>query len=120
MSVGEIDEDGRMMGNYASRLKTPTFAYLRRGGFKSEFQKNGLINGQMYETISKCIYLGQKGSTEKLKRCFICQVNQRPCRQMMRYARGSKTLPETEYWGKQRIVLNINLVALQRDVLKGR
>ena len=39
---------------------------------------------------------------------------------MMRYARGSKTLSDTEYWDSPRVVLNMNVVALQRDVLKGR
>ena len=38
---------------------------------------------------------------------------------MMRYARGSRLVPGT-YWASQRVVLNINLVALQIDVLKGR
>ena len=38
----------------------------------------------------------------------------------MRYARGSKLMPDTGHWNSQKIVLNVNLVALQRDVLKGR
>ena len=38
----------------------------------------------------------------------------------MRYARGSKLVPETGYWTSQKIVVGVNLVALQRDVLKER
>ena len=34
MRKNEKDEDVRLLENYASRLKTPTFAYLRGGGFK--------------------------------------------------------------------------------------
>ena len=60
MSVNEIDEEGQLLESYASRLSMPTFAYLRRDGFESEFQNNGLINGQMHETLAKCIYVGQK------------------------------------------------------------
>ena len=116
--MGEIDDENRLLGNYASRLKTPTFAYLRSDGFKGEFQKNGLINEQMYETLSKCIYVGRKGITEELNIGFICQVNICPCRQTMRYSRGSKIAAETEHWESQRVALNINLAALQRDVLK--
>ena len=37
---------------------------------------------------------------------------------MMRYAGGSKLVPETGYWASQRVDLDINLVALQRDVLR--
>ena len=120
MSAGEIDEACKLMDIYASRLSMPTFAYLRRDGFKNGFRNNGLINGQMHETLSKCIYVGQRGSSGELNKYFICQVNMCPCRQMMRYARGSKTLSDTEYWDSPRVVLNVNVVALQRDVLKER
>ena len=61
MSVGEIDEEGKLLESYESRLAMPTFAYLRRDGFKNEFQNNGLINGQMHEALSKCIYVEQRG-----------------------------------------------------------
>ena len=39
---------------------------------------------------------------------------------MMRYARGNKTLSDTEYWDWPRVVLNMNVVVLQRDLLKER
>ena len=38
----------------------------------------------------------------------------------MRYARGSRLVPYTGYWASQKIVLCLNVVALQRDVLKER
>ena len=97
----------------------PTIAYLGRGGFKDEFQENALVNGLMRKTLSKCIYVGPSGSSEEVNQNFICQKNLRPCRQMMRYARGYKRV-ETEFWESPRIKLFLNVVALQRDVLKER
>ena len=70
----------------------PTFAYLRRDGLKDEFLENALINGQMRETLSKCIYGGPRGSSEEANHHFLCQVSKCPCRQMTRYARGSKMI----------------------------
>ena len=57
ISVSEIDEEGRPPENYASRVETPTLAYLRGGGFKGDIQNDAMANGQLYETLPKCIYM---------------------------------------------------------------
>ena len=88
--------------------------------FKSEFQNNRLLNGEMHDTLEKCIYVGQRGSSEGAGKYFICQVNKRQRRQMMRYVRGSRLSPDTKYWELPRVVMSMNVVALQRDVLKER
>ena len=110
-NVNEIDDEGKLLEIYASRLAMPTFAYLRR---------DALINGQMHEALAKCIYVGPRGSTEEANKFFICQVNMCPCRQMMRYARGSRMATETEYWNAPRFMPNMNVVSLQRDVIRER
>ena len=84
------------------------------------FQENGLIDGYTYEALSSCIYVGVRGNADEVNDGFICQVKIRPFRQMMRYARESRLVPGTGYWASQRVALNVNLVALQRDVLKER
>ena len=83
------------MEEYAGRLAMPTVAYLRGDGFKDEFQENGLINGFTFEALSECIYAGIQGTAEEITARFICQLNICPCRQMMRYTRGSREIPDT-------------------------
>ena len=39
---------------------------------------------------------------------------------MMRYASGSKGLPDTEDWDLPRVVMSMKVVYLQRDVLEER
>merc|ERR1712112_641034 len=51
---------------------------------------------------------------------FICKIKLCPCRQMMRYVRGSVPVPHNGYWNSEKVVLKMNVVALQRDVLKER
>ena len=118
-NLHETDDEGALLEIYARRVEMPTITYLGRDGFKDEFQENALINGQMDETLSKCIYVGPSGSSEQVNQGFICQMNLRPCVQMMRYARGYKQVA-TEFWEATRIKLFLNVVALQRDVLKER
>ena len=77
-----------------------------------------MIIGYTYEALSSCIYAGVRGDAEEITDGFICQVEIRPFRQMMRYASGSKLVPGTWYWASQKIVLNVNLANLQRDVLE--
>ena len=107
-----------LLEEYASRLSMPRVAYLRGDGFKDEFQENGLINGFTHEALSNCIYAGIQGTAEEITPGFICQVSPCPCRQMMRYTRGSREIPDNGYWNPKKIVLRLDLVALQRDVLK--
>ena len=95
-NLRETDGEGKLLEVYARKVEMPTIAYLRRGGFKDEFQENG----QMRETLSKCIYVGPSGSSEQVNQGFICQMNLCHCRQMMRYAREYKQV-ETEFWESQ-------------------
>ena len=108
------------MEEFAGRLATPTVAYLRGDGFKDEFQENGLINGFTHEALNQCIYAGLQGTSDEITPGFICQVGPCPCRQMMRYTRGSREIPDNGHWNPKKIVLRLDLVALQRDVLKER
>ena len=73
----------------------------------------------MREALSRCIYVGQRGGSVEVNNFFICQVEFRPCMQVVRYGRGSRILEETGSWGAPRVLLNMNVLALQRDVLKG-
>ena len=107
------------MGIYARRTAAPGFAYLRRDGSSDELQENALVNGQMREALSKCIYVGPRGSSEEASQSFICQEGLRHCVQMARYARGFK-LVDTESREAPRIKLYLNVVALRRDALKER
>ena len=60
MRKDEKDDEVRLLEHFASSLRAPAIAYLRGGGFKGEFQENGLINGYTYEALSECIYVGTK------------------------------------------------------------
>merc|ERR1712112_38884 len=97
-----------------------TCAYLRGDGFKGEFQDNRLINGYTEEALKSCIYAGVKGTIEEIDDKFICKVKLCPCRQMMRYVMGSVPVPHNGYWNSEKVILKMNVVALQRDVLKER
>ena len=120
MKKHEIDAEHKLQEIYASRVPKPTFAYLRMNEFRMEFQNNALWSAQMNESLTRCIYVGPKGSSEEAGVYFICQVNLRPRRQIMRYARRSVDLEESGNWETARVRLFLNTVALRRDVLKDR
>ena len=120
MNEKDIGDEEQLLGIYASRLSKPTCAYLRGDGFKGEFQENGLRNGYTNDALNSCIYAGVKGTTEEINDNFICKVKLRPCRQMMRYVMGNVSVPNTGFWNTEKVVLKLNIAALQRDVLKDR
>merc|ERR1712114_129391 len=116
----DIGDDIQLLDIYASRLTKPTCAYLRGDGFKGEFQENRLINGYTEEALKSCIYAGVKGTIEEIDDKFICKIKLCPCRQMMRYVMGSVPVPHNAHWNSEKVILKMNVVALQRDVLKER
>ena len=120
MKRHEVDAEHKMQEIYKCRVTPPTFAYLRMNEFRMEFQNNALWSAQMNESLTRCIYVGPKGSSEEAGVYFICQVNLRPRRQIMRYARRSVDLEESGNWETTRVRLFLNTVALRRDVLKDR
>ena len=58
LSVEELDDEDKLLDLYANKLHMPTVAYLRIIGFRGEYQDNKLINGQMHDTLAKCMYVG--------------------------------------------------------------
>ena len=56
LSVGEFDEEDRLLELYANNLPMPAFAYLGIIGFRGEYQDNNeLVNGQMHDALAKCM-----------------------------------------------------------------
>merc|ERR1712112_568159 len=122
LKKNELDtgDDEQLLDIYASRLTKPACAYLRGDGFKGEFQENRLLSGYTEEALKSCIYAGVRGTAEEIDDRFICKLKLCPCRQMMRYVMGGVSVPNTGYWNSEKVVLKINVVAMQRDVLKER
>ena len=88
MSVREQEGEEKLHTIYARRVVMPGIAYLGADGFIDEFHGSHLVNGMVREALSKCIYVGPRGSSEEVRRNSIRQGGLCTCREMMRYARG--------------------------------
>ena len=92
LSLHEKDDTNQLQKIYSERFVMPSIAYLKRDGFGQESQENELINGLMRESLSGIIYVEPFGATTEIPPNSICQQELCPCRLMMRYVRGFKSV----------------------------
>ena len=97
-------------------MTAPTYGYLRSDEFYHRSRDGDLINDWVTDTWKVLIYADRQGRNTG-RRTFICQIPAKDtcdCRYHMRYTKGIRL--KASQWGQME-ELQIDSVALQRDIL---
>ena len=99
-----------------AEVPSPTYGYLGSDDFYHRSRDGDLINDWASDALKGLIYTDRQGRHTG-HRAFICQIPANDtcaCRYHMRYTKGIRL--KTSQW-EQRAELQIDSVALQRDIL---